>query len=150
MSGCGRFDYDTISDQQHSQKRSAIRISSPVVTRQLGEEKNQSLPQDEESVSQSLVAPMEEPQNERDTLTAQNSQAQEELASMEAQITSIQEQLAAAAPSEPENPPAAEPVQEPTAPSSTGNGKTIYLTFDDGPSYLLNRTDPGHSGPIWD
>ncbi|HIS57490.1 MAG: polysaccharide deacetylase family protein [Lachnospiraceae bacterium] len=110
-----------------------------VVTRQLGEEKNQSLPQDEESVSQSLVASMEELQNERDTLTAQNSQAQEELASMEAQITSIQEQLAAAAPSEPENPPAAEPVQEPTAPSNTGNGKTIYLTFDDGPSYLTGQ-----------
>ena len=117
-----------------------------VVTKQLGEEKNQSLPQDEESASQSLAASLEELLSERDTLTAQNSQAQEKLTSMEAQISSLQQQLAAAAPpetpaapSEPETVPAAEPAREPTAPPITGNGKTIYLTFDDGPSYLTGQ-----------
>lgn len=113
------------------------------VTRQLGEQKNQSLPQstapEREPASES--AALAKLQEEKDALTVQNSQAQEELASLEQQIASLKEQLAETAPPEPESPPLPETLP-PSLPPASGNGKTVYLTFDDGPSYL--------TGPILD
>lgn len=110
------------------------------VTKQLGEQKNQSLPLPTapESEPTSVPAAFTELLEEKDALAAQNSQAQEEMASLEQQIASLKEQLAETSAPEPESPPLPETLP-PSSPPASGNGKTVYLTFDDGPSYLTGQ-----------
>lgn len=108
------------------------------VTKHLGEQKQQSSPQTEETASLSSPSlSLDQLQKERDALTAQNARLQEELSSMDAQISSLRKQQAAAVPSEPEAAPSCEPT-EPSA-DAPAKGKTAYLTFDDGPSYLTGQ-----------